>query len=357
MDARHGWTSPCDGEFGASCSFAGIGGVAATRRSGSGASDFAVARWLVEPGPGRRLRGDGGIGPALAQLVHDWRGRGSAGGDLAWSVAGEGPKGFGDCHDDPIRAGGEPAQLDDPATARRDRTARRTGHLAVKTEHSAQGKRGFSFRRPRHCLKGRQDADAIDHAGLRLKLFKQQARAGDITLLFADESEALTHPYLARAWAPRGTDLRIAAPGQAKKVALMGAQDATTRELLVHTSPTKKSTDFVALLDIIDRRYGPRPSSQTKPAVLVLDNGKVHTSKLTTAALAARPWLTVEWLPRYAPELNDIERAWRDLKLHHLAHMTFSDIDHLDQTIHSAVAEMNRERMPAPACDNLRIAA
>jgi len=28
-------------------------------------------------------------------------------------------------------------------------------------------------------------------------LLKQQAEAGDITLLFGDESEALTHPYLA----------------------------------------------------------------------------------------------------------------------------------------------------------------
>src|ERR1700736_2854603 len=26
------------------------------------------------------------------------------------------------------------------------------------------------------------------------------------------------------------------------------------------------------------------------------------------AALAARDWLTIEWLPKYAPELNDIER-------------------------------------------------
>jgi hypothetical protein len=34
---------------------------------------------------------------------------------------------------------------------------------------------------------------------LRLRLLKQQAEAGDITLLFGDESEALTHPYLARA--------------------------------------------------------------------------------------------------------------------------------------------------------------
>jgi hypothetical protein len=30
-------------------------------------------------------------------------------------------------------------------------------------------------------------------------LLKQQAAVGDIVLLFGDESEALTHPYLARA--------------------------------------------------------------------------------------------------------------------------------------------------------------
>ena len=36
--------------------------------------------------------------------------------------------------------------------------------------------------------------------GLRLKLCKLQAEAGAIVLLYGDESEALTHPYLA---APR----------------------------------------------------------------------------------------------------------------------------------------------------------
>ena len=49
--------------------------------------------------------------------------------------------------------------------------------------------------------------------------------------------------------------------------------------------------------------------------VLVEDNGPIHTSKLSLAALAARAhWLTVEWLPKYAPELNDIEVVWHDLK-------------------------------------------
>jgi transposase len=136
---------------------------------------------------------------------------------------------------------------------------------------------------------------------------------------------------------------------------MMGALDAVTRAVVVRTSRTKRSTDFIMLLDEIDRRYGPRPGRPMKPVVLVLDNGPIHTSKLTTRALATRPWLTVEWLPRYAPELNAIEPVWRDLKRHHLAHRTFADADQLDRAIHEAVAERNRER--AHSCDNLRTAA
>ena len=65
----------------------------------------------------------------------------------------------------------------------------------------------------------------MDRAGLRGRLLRAQAEAGDIVLLFADESEALTHPYLAHAWAKQGADLRVPAPGQAKKVAMLGVLD------------------------------------------------------------------------------------------------------------------------------------
>jgi transposase len=158
----------------------------------------------------------------------------------------------------------------------------------------------------------------VDRAGLRRKLLKAQAEAGDIVLLFGDESEALTHPYLAHAWAKKGADLRIPAPGQAAKVAMLGVLDWARRDLVVHTSRTKRSSDFIALLEEIDRRYGPELGVAIKPIGLVLDNGPIHTSKATRAALAARAhWLTIEWLPKYAPELNDIEEVWRDLKRHH----------------------------------------
>lgn len=193
--------------------------------------------------------------------------------------------------------------------------------------------------------------------GLRLQLRKAQAEAGDIVLLYGDESEALTHPYLARAWAKRAADLRVPAPGQAKKVAMIGSLEHASRRLIVHTSPTKRSSDFIAHIEQLDLLYGPKPGPTMTPVVLVEDNGPIHVSKSARAALEARKhWLTVEWLPKYAPELNDIEVVWHDLKAHHLAHQTFADTHLLDRAIHDAVAALNRERSVNPLV-NRRISA
>jgi hypothetical protein len=115
---------------------------------------------------------------------------------------------------------------------------------------------------------------------LRLRLLKQQAEAGDIVLLFEDESEALTHPYLARAWAKRGADLRVEAPGQSRKTAMFGVLDVAARKLIVSTSATKRSSDFIAFLDRLDAVYGPCPCRTQKPVVLVLDNGPSIPARL-----------------------------------------------------------------------------
>jgi transposase len=148
----------------------------------------------------------------------------------------------------------------------------------------------------------------------------------------------------------------VEAPGRARRRALLGALDHARRELIVITSGTKRSGDFVALLGRLDRAYGPAPGRVSRPVVLVLDNGPIHTSRAARKALAARPWLTVEWLPKYAPELNDIERCWRDLKRHYLAHRTFRDADALDTAIHRAVQALNRERQ-ASVCASISRAA
>ncbi len=84
-------------------------------------------------------------------------------------------------------------------------------------------------------------------------LLKRQAAAGDLILMVQDESEARTHPDRVHAWAKQGADLRSEASGQARKMAMLGIQDAVSRHWIVETSATKRSTDFIALVARIDQ--------------------------------------------------------------------------------------------------------
>ena len=55
------------------------------------------------------------------------------------------------------------------------------------------------------------------HRPRRPQAGASQGAGEGVVLLFADESQALTHPYLARAWAKRGADLRAPAPARPKR--------------------------------------------------------------------------------------------------------------------------------------------
>jgi hypothetical protein len=101
--------------------------------------------------------------------------------------------------------------------------------------------------------------------------------------------------------------------GNVDRVAWLENQDRL-RKLVVTTSRAKRSADFIAHLQVLDRLYCPKPSAPMPPVVLVLDNGPIRVSKPTLAALAKRAhWLTIEWLHKYAPELNGIDVVWGDL--------------------------------------------
>jgi transposase len=83
---------------------------------------------------------------------------------------------------------------------------------------------------------------------------------------------------------------------------------------------------------ILDAPRQLKPRAQGKRVHLVLDNGPIHHSRLTRSVLEQeKEWLRTEWLPPYAPELNDTERDWKHLKEHYLAHQTFVTIDRMER--------------------------
>jgi transposase len=120
-------------------------------------------------------------------------------------------------------------------------------------------------------------------------------------------------------------------------------RDAGTGEMIVEVSKTKRSADFLRLLERLDALHGPRAS--TVPVVVVLDNGPIHKSKATTKALDERAaWLTRFWLPADAPELNDIERDWRTLKRLHIANRVLRGEAELEAAVHHAIHAINQAR-------------
>ena len=127
---------------------------------------------------------------------------------------------------------------------------------------------------------------------------------------------------------------------------MLGAFDPVHRRLLVHTSPAERSTDFVALLDELGAVYG--AAGAHGPDRGARQRADPHQQADQQGA-GRGPWLTLEWLLKYAPELNDIERGWRDLKQHQLANRTFDDADALARAIPDAVARLNHERQPHPS--------
>jgi transposase len=66
---------------------------------------------------------------------------------------------------------------------------------------------------------------------------------------------------------------------------------------------------------------------------LIWDNWGVHRSGQTKAFLEGQRWLSPEWLPPYAPELNAMEYFWTQSKYHGLSNHALMDLDDLEAGI------------------------
>jgi transposase len=133
-----------------------------------------------------------------------------------------------------------------------------------------------------------------------------------------DETHAETNPYLCRVWHRRGQPPTVPAAGTNRRVTVFGSVEVVGRGRVEVVCAGQDAACFLRYLEALDERH----RATEREVYLVLDNGPAHTSKASTAALAARTgWLHVIWLPRYSPEFNTKEREWRWLKRDVRAHL------------------------------------
>jgi hypothetical protein len=103
---------------------------------------------------------------------------------------------------------------------------------------------------------------------------------------------------------------------------LFGAVEPTTGDSFFLELPLLNSAMFQLWVDDFAQTFAASFN------ILVLDNGAFHTAKTLRwpSNVAAVPF------PTYSPELNPIERLWRDLK-DQLAHTVAKTLDDLSDTV------------------------
>ena len=169
VEARHAGEIETDGRC------CGTGGVAqlvkigAARRSGSGAGDPADAGGTAGRGDRHHSRRARQHGAQLAGLLRAWRGSGASAAQGAGTASHDWAACRSNRRGDPDRRHAPRRRLDAGTSVHRDRSARRAGDFtAVVVAPTAP--KGFAFRRPRHTLKGRQDAAAVAASRERLPI-------------------------------------------------------------------------------------------------------------------------------------------------------------------------------------------
>lgn len=91
--------------------------------------------------------------------------------------------------------------------------------------------------------------------------------------------------------------------------------------------------DLVAFVDGVHRVLD-------APVILVWDNLSAHRSRRIRAAVQAREWLEVEYLPSYAPELNPVEDVWSHVKGTGLANLAALSFAELSEAVRSGLRRL-----------------
>lgn len=139
--------------------------------------------------------------------------------------------------------------------------------------------------------------------------------------MFQDESGQSLRPPKARTWSRRGVTPRVKVSGRGSGRVNLAGMIALRRgfrtRLIYRIMPYHgrknerkgfRERDLAGMLDAAHQQLG------RANIILIWDNDTAHRDTEMKRLIAQRDWLTVFYLPPYAPTLNPVEGLWSALK-------------------------------------------
>ena len=128
-------------------------------------------------------------------------------------------------------------------------------------------------------------------------------------LVFGDETGFSLHPRLGRLWMKRGTRIQVPTKSQHRQRLNLFGWVEPLRGWYGFLPILKGNREgFLKFLHALDRRFmGWR-------IYLYVDKAKWHRGSEIDSFLAEHPHFDLEYLPPYHPELNLVDRLWKQLR-------------------------------------------
>lgn len=163
---------------------------------------------------------------------------------------------------------------------------------------------GFVWRRPRPVV-GPTDPEYESKLRRIQRLLK--TLPVDEVAVFQDEVDVHLNPKIGSMWMLKGQQAEITTPGNNRKCHVCGSLVWNTGTLLVSQPESRRNADlFLAHLDDLRHRL-----RSWKRIHVICDNARFHDCRKVWKYLDQ--WshrITLQFLPKYAPETNPIERVW-----------------------------------------------
>lgn len=183
-------------------------------------------------------------------------------------------------------------------------------------------------------LKGQCHPEIYQLKKQQLDVLESLSQNGDIDLYYGDETKISQTGYVPYGWQHK--DENISIPVQRGKG--INCFDLLSRTMQFHYRLSENNMTASDILSFIDELS----LTISKYTVVVLDNAKVHTAKVIQKRL--KIWqqrgLFIFYLPPYSPQLNIIERLWKEVKQGWLRSCDYFDFDSLRYGVNRVFANI-----------------
>jgi transposase len=173
---------------------------------------------------------------------------------------------------------------------------------------------------------------------------KKNARRRKAWIFFQDESGVSQRPSIRRTWAPKGKTPVLIHAFNWSKISVCAAlgyrcEGRRTRLFFQTREGSYNAESLIRFLEDLKKEL------RGQKAVLVWDGLPAHKSKLMKEyLLQQRPWLTVERLPGYAPDLNPVETLWGNIKGQELANRCAEDLREAQRAVRGGMDRVRKSR-------------